>query len=71
MRRDGQTELLRLAGVFRATAMLIGCGKATTDISYDGTDKRNAMPNRWKYVLAGRCDDLAGSRQAGELLPNA
>ena len=32
MGRDGQTELLRLAGVFRATAMLIGCaaGPATS-----------------------------------------
>lgn len=71
MGRDRQTELLRLAGVLPATAMLIACSKATTDISYDGTDKRNVMPDRWKYVLAGRCDDLTGSRQAGELLSNA
>ena len=39
MGRVRQTELLNLASVLLATATLGGCDKATTDITYDATDK--------------------------------
>jgi uncharacterized membrane protein len=35
-----------------------------------GTATKDHMPDRWKYVPAGQCDDLAGSLQPGEPLPD-
>ena len=36
-----------------------------------GTATKDYMPDRWKYVSAGQCDDLGGSLIAGEPLPDA
>ena len=36
-----------------------------------GTATKDYMPDRWKYVPAGQCDDLGGSLIAGEPLPDA
>jgi uncharacterized membrane protein len=36
-----------------------------------GTATKDYMPDRWKYVPAGECDDLGGSLIPGEPLPDA
>ena len=36
-----------------------------------GTATKDYMPDRWKYVSAGQCDDLGGSLIPGEPLPDA
>ena len=36
-----------------------------------GTATKDNMPDRWKYVPAGQCDDLGGTLIPGELLPDA
>jgi uncharacterized membrane protein len=36
-----------------------------------GTATKDYMPDRWKYVPAGQCDDLGGSLIPGEPLPDA
>jgi uncharacterized membrane protein len=36
-----------------------------------GTATKDYMPDRWKYVPAGQCDDLGGSLQPGEPLDDA
>ena len=36
-----------------------------------GTATKDYMPDRWKYVPTGQCDDLGGSLIPGEPLPDA
>ena len=36
-----------------------------------GTATKDYMPDRWKYVPAGQCDDLGGTLIPGEPLPDA
>jgi uncharacterized membrane protein len=36
-----------------------------------GTATKDYMPDRWKYVMVGQCDDLGGTLIPGEPLPNA
>ena len=35
-----------------------------------GTATKDYMPDRWRYVPAGQCDDLGGSLIPGEPLPD-
>ena len=36
-----------------------------------GTATKDYMPDRWKYVPAGQCDDLGGTLIPGEPVPDA